>query len=126
MALLGIFAAMGVALLFGFFHWRSGFFAYGAAGAWALTAFQAFTMSGSTNPTSITDTYMAMFWLCIAFVIGCALLPNIMREKTSKDDVTVDELDEVTGEPKKKAEDTTAMRKRGRRLISDFSRGGQL
>lgn len=126
MALLGIFAAMGIALLFGFFHWRSGFFGYGAAGAFALTAFQAFTMSGSTNPASITDTYMAMFWLCIVFVVACALLPTIMREKPSKEDLYVDEIDEVTGEPKPKEEDTTQMRKRGRRLISDFSRGGQL
>jgi hypothetical protein len=102
MILLGLFAFMGVALTFGFFWKRSGFFAYGAAGAWALLGFQSFITSSGGSPIPITDTYMGLFWMCIVFVIACVLLPTIMREKPSPDDLSVDEIDEVTGEPIKK------------------------
>ena len=86
-----LFGILGLGFTIGFFWKRSSFLAYGAAGMWAITGFQSLTMSASANPTQITDTYMAFFWLCVAFVIGCALLPLVMREKAVKgEDVYVD------------------------------------
>lgn len=94
MILLVLFGILGLGLTSMFFWKRSPFLAYGAAGAWALLGFQAFVDSGSTNPTNIVDTYMAMFWLCMGFVVGCALLPTIMREKPTKEDIFVDDIDD--------------------------------
>lgn len=93
MILLILFGIMALGLTGMFFWKRSQFLAYGAAGSWALLGFQSFVESGSTNPTNITDTYMAMFWLCVAFVIGCALLPTVMREKPTKEDIYVEDID---------------------------------
>jgi len=85
-----LFGILGLGLTYGFFWKRSSFFAYGAAGAWALLGFQGFVASASTNPTQVTDTYMALFWLCIAFTIGCALLPTIMRERPEPEELQTD------------------------------------
>ena len=115
-----LFGILGLGLTFGFFWKKSGFFAYGAAGAWALLGFQAFTMSATATPVPITDTYMALFWLCVAFTISCVLLPTVMREKPSPDDIYVDEVDEVTGEkipkegPKPKRKKTSRFARLGR------------
>ena len=125
-----LFGILGLGMTFGFFWKKSAFFAYGAAGAWALLGFQAFQQSASASPAQITDTYMALFWLCMAFVIGCALLPAVMREKRSPDDIYPEEVDEVTGEPIPKEEKETFSPRRfinnfRRRKASRFSRTGQ-
>lgn len=93
-----LFGILGLGLVFGFIWKKYGWLAYGAAGAWALLGFFALTTSSSSSPAQITDVYMGLFWLCIAFVIGCSLLPTVMRDKPSPDDIYVDEIDEVTGE----------------------------
>ena len=93
-----LFGMLALGLLFGFIWKKYGFLAYGAAGVWALLGFLALTTSSSNSPAEITDVYMGLFWLCIAFVIGCSLLPTVMREKPSPDDIYVDEIDEVTGD----------------------------
>jgi hypothetical protein len=95
MALFICFTILGLGLTLGFFWKRNGLLAYGASGAWALLGFEAFQLSGGTSPTDISDTYMALFWLCIAFVIGCALLPTVMREKPEKGEIYADTVDEV-------------------------------
>jgi len=91
-----------------FFFLKHGILGYGAAGGWALLGFTAFQSSTSTNPAEITDTYMALFWLCIAFAIGCSLLPTVMREKPSKDDLYVDEIDRPLYESFQKDEEDRA------------------
>ena len=88
-----LFGILGLGLTFGFFWKRSPFFAYGAAGAWVLLGFTSFVESASNSPAEITDVYMGLFWLCVAFTIACALLPTIMREKPSKEDIYVDDID---------------------------------
>lgn len=124
MILLLLFGFLGLGLTFGFFWKRSGFLAYGAAGMWVLLGFQSFQASASLSPIEITDTYMGLFWLCIAFVIGCALLPTVMREKPSKDDIYVDEFDEVTGE--KIPREQPRQKKRRSRGDGLFDGSGQL
>ena len=94
-----LFGIMALALLALFFWKKSQVAAYGAAGAWLLLGIQAYVVSDSPNPAQIQDTYMGLFWLGVVFTIACIFLPLIMREKPSKDDIFVDEIDEVTGEP---------------------------
>ena len=97
MLILGLFGFLGLGLMGMFFWKRIGFLAYGAAGVWALMGFQSLQTSGSANPTQITDIYMALFWLCIGFVIACSLLPTLMREKPEKDEGYVDDIgDDMT------------------------------
>lgn len=88
-----VFLALGMT---GGWIWsRLRFVAYGAAGAWALLAFFSLQESTSTNPTQITDIYMALFWLSIAFVMACALLPTVMRERAEPDEYPTELLDEA-------------------------------
>jgi len=88
--ILWLFGFLGMGLLGMFFWKRIGFLSYGAAGLWALLGFQALQSSGSPSPVQITDTYMALFWLCIAFVIACSLLPSVMKEKLPKEEFIED------------------------------------
>ena len=118
--LLILFGLMALVLLALFFWKKNQAAAYGAAGAWLLLGIQALTQSDSPNPAQIQDTYMGLFWLGMVFTIACIFLPLVMREKPSKDDLTVDELDEVTGEKIIK-EETKPSRKRASR----FSRLGR-
>ena len=99
-----LFGLLGLGLTYGFFWKRSSFFAYGAAGAWALLGFQGFVASAGSNPAQITDTYMGLFWLCVAFTVGCALLPTIMRERPEPEDIPTDALGDDIGSflPQKK------------------------
>lgn len=122
MVIFMLFGMLGLGLLFGFIWKKYGFLAYGAAGVWGLLGFLALTTSSSSSPAQITDVYMGLFWLCMAFVIGCSLLPTVMREKRSKDDLYVDEIDEVTGEPVKKKEEKP---KRNRTRTSFFAKRGR-
>lgn len=90
MLVLWLFGFLGLGLL-GLFLWkRLAFLAYGAAGVWGLMGFQALQTSAGSNPTEITDTYMALFWLSIGFVVACSLIPTLMREKPEKQDEDVD------------------------------------
>lgn len=114
-----LFGILALGLVFGFIWKNYAWLAYGAAGVWALLGFLSFQTSDSGNPTQITDVYMGLFWLSIGFVIACSLLPSVMREKPSKDDIYVDDIDEVTGEPIKREESKAAAteqrpRKKGR------------
>ncbi len=95
-----LFGMLGLGLVFGFIWKKYAWLAYGAAGAWALLGFLAFQTSSSASPAEITDVHMGLFWLSIGFVIACSLLPTVMRDRPSKDDIYVDDIDEVTGEPK--------------------------
>ena len=113
--LLILFGLMALVLLALFFWKKNQAAAYGAAGAWLLLGIQALTQSDSPNPAQIQDTYMGLFWLGMVFTIACIFLPLVMREKPSKDDLTVDELDEVTGEKIIK-EETKPSRKRASRF----------
>ena len=88
---------LALGLMIVFFWKKAQIAAYGAAGVWILLGFQALAQSTSPNPAQIQDTYMGLFWLCIVFTIACIFLPLIMRERPSKDDIYVDDLDEVTG-----------------------------
>lgn len=99
MPMLFLCGMLALGLLILFFWKKSSVAAYGAAGVWILLGFQALDQSTSPSPAQIQDTYMGLFWLCVVFTIACILLPLIMREKPSKDDVYADEYDEVTGEP---------------------------
>ena len=81
-----LFGMLGMGFTFGFFWKRSAFFAYGAAGVWALLGFMSLGRSAGANPTDITDVYMGLFWLCMGFMIGCALLPSLMKEKALADE----------------------------------------
>jgi len=38
---------------------------------------------------------MGLFWLCVAFVIGCALLLTVMREKPEPGEVFADDADKT-------------------------------
>ena len=79
-----LFLALGFT---GMFFWkRIGLLAYGAAGSWAVGAFQCFQTSGSSSPVNITDVWMALFWMCIALVLGMALMPTVMRPKPEKEE----------------------------------------
>ena len=89
-----LFGLLGLGFTIGFFWKRSAFFAYGAAAIWALLGFLAMQRSAGANPTQIVDVYMGLFWLCVAFVVACVLLPNVMREKPEKEDGDV-ELDGI-------------------------------
>ena len=81
-----LFGILGLGFTFGFFWKRSGFFAYGASGIWALLGFLALQHSAGTNPTQIVDVYMGLFWLSLGFTIACGLLPSLMREKPTAED----------------------------------------
>lgn len=94
---LWLFGFLGLGLMGMFFWKRLAFLSYGAAGVWALMGFQALQTSAGSNPTQIIDTYMALFWLSIGFVVACSLLPTLMREKPEKEDVYVDDIgDDMT------------------------------
>jgi len=122
MMALWLFGFLGLGLLGMFFWKRIAFLSYGAAGVWALMGFQALQASASGNPTQITDTYMALFWLSIGFVIACSLIPTLMREKPEPDDVYVDGVgDDVSSfapESDKRPHSTRA-------FMSKFSRKGE-
>lgn len=104
------FLAIPLVFMVAFFIWRSNVLAFIAAGGWILVGFFAFGQSDSAV-MPITDVYMALFWLSVAATIACILLPAIMREKASKDDIYPEDVDEVTGDPVEK-EDKTPRRKR--------------
>lgn len=92
-----ICGVLALGLLAIFFWKNSGVAAYGASGLWLLLGFV--SMGQSTSPVfPIQDTYMGLFWMGMIFCMACALLPSVMREKPSKDDIYVDDVDEVTGE----------------------------
>lgn len=99
MPMLFVLGMLALGLIIAFFIWKSGVLAYGAAGSFFLLGIVAMEQSAGSNPTQMEDAYMGLFWLCVAFTIACVLLPLVMREKPSKDDVYADEVDEVTGEP---------------------------
>ena len=115
-----LFGMLALGLVFGFIWKKYAFLAYGAAGVWALLGFLAFQTSDSASPAEITDVYMGLFWLSIGFVIACSLLPTVMRDKPSPDDIYVDDIDEVTGEPIKKEEP-----RRKRQRTSLFAKRGR-
>jgi len=124
MPMLFVLGMLALGLIIGFFIWRSGVLAYGASGSFFLLGITAMGQSTGANPTEIVDAYMGLFWLCVAFTIACALLPLLMREKPSKDDIYVDEIDEVTGEKVTKEEPRGKKRRpKGSRL---FDRLGKL
>ena len=114
-----LFGMLGLGLVFGFIWKKYAWLAYGAAGVWALLGFLALETSSSASPAEITDVYMGLFWLSIGFVIACSLLPTVMRDKPSPDDIYVDEIDEVTGEtiipegPKQKKQRVSRFSKTG-------------
>ena len=122
--MLFVLGMLALGLIIAFFIWKSGVLAYGASGSFFLLGITAMGQSTGANPTEIVDAYMGLFWLCVAFTIACVLLPAIMREKPSKDDIYVDDIDEVTGEPIKKEEPKERKRRsRGSRL---FGKVGKL
>jgi hypothetical protein len=53
--------------------------AFVAAAAWTSLAFFCFTQSASSNPTIISDYWMAIFWVGIAMVIVSVFEPVIMK-----------------------------------------------
>lgn len=123
MPMLFLCGMLALGLMIIFFWKKSQVAAYGAAGVWILLGFQALAQSTSPSPAQIQDTYMGLFWLCVVFTIACILLPLVMREKPSPDDLYVDEVDEVTGEkiPRKEGDDKV---KPGQKP-SRFSRTGR-
>lgn len=99
-----VFGILPLGLL-GLFLWkRLALLAYGSAVTWGLFGFFAFQTSTSPSPAQIQDIYMALFWVCIAFVITMMFLPLVMREKKEPEELYVDELDtdlEKTGQKKR-------------------------
>ena len=90
-----ICGVLALGLLAIFFWKNSAVAAYGASGLWVLLGFVA--MGQSSSPVfPIQDAYMGLFWMGIAFCIACILLPSVMREKPSKDDIYADDVDEVS------------------------------
>lgn len=119
--LLVLLGFMALVFLVVFFWKKAQMAAYGAAGVWTLFGIQAMQQSTSPNPAQIQDVYMGLFWLGIVFTIACIFLPLVMREKPSPDDLYMDEIDEVTGEPKEKDEP----KKKRRPFLSRFSKTGK-
>jgi len=117
------FLAIPIVFMIAFFWKKSNVLAFVAAGGWVLLGFFAFGQSDSTV-FPITDVYMGLFWLCIAATIGCVLLPAVMREKPSKDDIYPEEVDEVTGE--KIVPEEPKEKKRRPRVRKLFDKTGQL
>ena len=124
MPLLFLLGILALGLIIAFFVWHSGVLAYGAAGSFFLLGIVAMGQSTGANPTEIEDAYMGLFWLCVAFTIACALLPALMREKPSKDDIYVDDVDEVTGE--KVVPGEPKEKKRRSKGSKSFDKSGQL
>lgn len=105
------FLAMGFT---GAFLWkRYMLLGFGTAGMWALLGFAALQQSSSSGPAQITDTYMALFWLCIVFVIAFMLLPLVLRAKPESEDIYPEDLSE---EDKPLFEEMEAERKDRSRL----------
>jgi hypothetical protein len=100
MAGLGIFLLLATCLTIAAVSKRSGLLSYGAVGAWMLTAFQAFYASASSSPGDITDAYMGLFWLSLAFVIACGVWPYASRDRKT--------VTEETGEDEWEAEDMSS------------------
>ena len=121
--MLVICGLLALGLLVIFFWKKSAVAAYGASGLWVLLGFVAMGQSSSTV-FPIQDTYMGLFWMAWVFCIACALLPSVMREKPSKDDIYVEEIDEVTGEPIPK--DKPRQKKRRSKIGGSFDNLGQL
>lgn len=126
-----------VIALSGTFMWkRYTILGFGAAGAWALLGFESLQESTSSNPSQITDTYMALFWFCIAFTIGFILLPLVMRPKPEADDIYPEELDESDKElyaaqqaerRDRKRWDILSGRRRAKKTkLSNFSKTGRI
>ena len=91
-----ICGVLALGLLAIFFWKNSAVAAYGASGLWVLLGFVA--MGQSSSPVfPIQDAYMGLFWMGIVFCIACILLPSVMREKPSPDDIYADDVDEVSG-----------------------------
>jgi Ca2+/Na+ antiporter len=61
-----------------------------AAGFWVITGVSAYTTS-----VKLWDIYYALFWLCMAMVIVCALIPSVLKEKQEESDQDIDQLDEA-------------------------------
>lgn len=134
MLVLMLFGFLGLGLTISFFWKHMGMLAYGAAGMWALLGFNAFQLSASTNPTEITDTYMALFWLSVIFAVGCALLPAIMRPKPEPQADDIDEDRELMADIEASERDrermdklfNTGRKRRPRRSkMSKFARTGE-
>ena len=119
--MLVICGVLALGLLVIFFWKKSAVAAYGASGLWVLLGFVAMGLS-SSPVFPIEDTYMGLFWMGIAFCIACVLLPSVMREKPSKDDIYPEEVDEVTGDPVSKE----VPKQKKRRSSRFFDRSGQL
>lgn len=128
MPMLFILGLLALGLTLGFFWKQSAVLAYGASGTWMLLGFQALTQSSSAV-FPIQDTYMGLFWICVVFCIACIFLPSVMKEKPSPDDIYVEDVDEVTGDPIKREEATavaTEQRPRRRKKkLSWFDRMGR-
>ena len=89
----GLFLILALVMVALFIWKRHAFLSYAAAGAWIMLGITAMLDSESTSPINITDVNMALFWLCVAFTIACALLPLAMREKKDKGELYADDLD---------------------------------
>ena len=66
--------------------------AFVAAAAWTALAFFCFTQSASSNPTVISDYWMAIFWVGIAMVIVSVFEPVIMKAPS------IDEAEPIVAE----------------------------
>lgn len=94
----------------GAYAWRKMPIAFVAAAAWAVLAFFAITQSDSSNPTVISDYWMAIFWVGIAMVIVSVFEPVIMRQPEDKLQSFVDPDGEKT-ESDRIADEYTAIEK---------------
>jgi len=124
MAGLGIFLLLAVCLTIAAVSKRSGLLSYGAVGAWMLTAFQAYYASASASPGDITDAYMGLFWLSIAFVIACGVWPYASRERKAV--MEEGERDEWEDEDMSSFGDKKEEKFQPRKLRSKFGETGVL
>ena len=78
-----LFAMIGTGYTYVF---RKQQIAFLAALAWTLLAFFSLSLSSGSNPTQITDIYMALFWGSVAMVIISAFEPMIMKPPSDEVD----------------------------------------
>ena len=88
-----LFLILALVMVVLFIWKRYAFLAYTAAGAWIMLGVTALLDSESASPINVTDTNMALFWLCVGLTITFALLPTVMREKKEPEEIYVEDLD---------------------------------
>ncbi len=78
-----------------------------AAAAWAVLGFYSFTQSASSNPTVISDFWMALFWVGMAMIIVSIFEPAIMKPPSKE----LEDLDKIEPEEESLSSEYARLRK---------------